>query len=77
MRRHGAGFMVDDLDYAAAETQDPRPLAVGSRLDKHGFYPEAKSAEVSLVFWTGVFLSPGRRIRVIGKETGPGPGGYG
>ena len=33
--------------------------------------------EVSLVFWTGVFLSPGRRIRVIGKETGPGPGGYG
>ena len=34
-------------------------------------------SEVSLVFWTGVFLSPGRRIRVIGKETGPGPGGYG
>ena len=33
--------------------------------------------EVSLVFWTGVFLSPGRRIRVTGKETGPGPGGYG
>ena len=33
--------------------------------------------EVSLVFWTGVFLSPGRRICVIGKETGPGPGGYG
>nr|DAT00141.1 MAG TPA: hypothetical protein [Caudoviricetes sp.] len=32
---------------------------------------------MSLVFWTGVFLSPGRRIRVIGKETGPGPGGYG
>ena len=32
--------------------------------------------EVSLVFWTGVFLSPGRRICVIGKETGPGPGGY-
>jgi len=26
--------------------------------------------EVSLVFWTGVFLSPGRRIRVTGKETG-------
>lgn len=38
------------------------------------FQPES---EVSLVFWTGVFLSPGRRIRVIGKETGPGPGGYG
>lgn len=33
--------------------------------------------EVSLVFWTGVFLSPGRRIRVTGKETGPRPGGYG
>ena len=48
MRRHGAGFMVDDLDYAAAETQDPRPLAVGSRLDKHGFYPEAKSAPAGL-----------------------------
>ena len=44
MRRHGAGFMVDDLDYATAETQDPRPLAVGSRLDKHGFRPEAESA---------------------------------
>lgn len=41
-------------------------------------FPLALTAnEVSLVFWTGVFLSPGRRIRVIGKETGPGPGGYG
>ena len=48
MRRHGAGFMVDDLDYAAAKTQDPRPLAVGSRLDKHGFCPEAKSAPAGL-----------------------------
>jgi len=48
MRRHGAGFMVDDLDYATAETQDPRPLAVGSRLDKHGFCPEAKSAPAGL-----------------------------
>ena len=48
MRRHGAGFMVDDLDYAAAETQDPRPLTVGSGLDKHGFYPEAKSAPAGL-----------------------------
>ena len=48
MRRHGAGFMVDDLDYAAMEAQDPRPLAVGSRLDKHGFYPEAKSAPAGL-----------------------------
>ena len=27
MRRHGAGVMVDDLDYAAAETQDPSLLA--------------------------------------------------
>ena len=36
-----------------------------------------EESEVSLVFWTGVFLSPGRRIRVTGKETGPGPGGYG
>ena len=26
MRWHGAGFVVDDLDYATAETQDPRPL---------------------------------------------------
>ena len=34
-------------------------------------------SEVSLVFWTGVFLSPGRRICVTGKETGPRPGGYG
>ena len=48
MRRHGAGFMVDDLDYATAETQDPRPLAVGSRLDKHGFCPEAESAPAGL-----------------------------
>ena len=40
-----------------------------------GWWPPV--CEVSLVFWTGVFLSPGRRIRVTGKETGPGPGGYG
>ena len=34
--------------------------------------------EVSLVFWTGVFLSPGRKkICVTGKETGPRLGGYG
>ena len=26
MRWHGAGFMVDDLDYTAAETQDPSLL---------------------------------------------------
>ena len=26
MRRHGAGFVVDDLDYAAAEAQDPSLL---------------------------------------------------
>ena len=44
---------------------------------KHGFHPLAPVSEVSLVFWTGVFLSPGRRVCVIGKETGPGPGGYG
>ena len=44
---------------------------------KHGFQNLPPQTEVSLVFWTGVFLSPGRRIRVIGKETGPGPGGYG
>ena len=48
MRRHGAGFMVDDLDYAAMEAQDPRPLAVGSKLDKHGFYPKAKSTRAGL-----------------------------
>ena len=42
-----------------------------------GFVDFPGSCEVSLVFWTGVFLSPGRRIRVTGKETGPGPGGYG
>ena len=28
---------------------------------KHGFHPSAPVAEVSLVFWTGVFLSPGRK----------------
>ena len=44
---------------------------------KRGFHLKLMPFEVSLVFWTGVFLSPGRRIRVIGKETGPGPGGYG
>ena len=44
---------------------------------KLGFCLMPLVGEVSLVFWTGVFLSPGRRIRVIGKETGPGPGGYG
>ena len=53
-----------------------QPLG-GSRLDKHGFVLIGVLIEVSLVFWTGVFLSPGRRIRVTGKETGPGPGGYG
>ena len=42
-----------------------------------GISPNRLAREVSLVFWTGVFLSPGRRIRVTGKETGPGPGGYG
>ena len=47
------------------------------RSSKLGFLLVASRFEVSLVFWTGVFLSPGRRIRVIGKETGPGPGGYG
>ena len=49
----------------------------GSKFDKHGFVLIGVLIEVSLVFWTGVFLSPGRRICVIGKETGPGPGGYG
>ena len=46
---------------------------------KGGWNPATRTVrpEVSLVFWTGVFLSPGRRICVIGKETGPGPGGYG
>ena len=47
---------------------------MSSKLGFHLAYPVV---EVSLVFWTGVFLSPGRRIRVTGKETGPGPGGYG
>ena len=41
------------------------------------FFFWCTKSEVSLVFWTGVFLSPGRRIRVTGKETGPRPGGYG
>ena len=50
------------------------PFRRSAELD-FGFLPVA--TEVSLVFWTGVFLSPGRRIRVTGKETGPGPGGYG
>ena len=51
--------------------------AVGCICSKHGLSLASVLTEVSLVFWTGVFLSPGRRIRVIGKETGPGPGGYG
>ena len=50
------------------------PFPLQTRLANSGFLREF---EVSLVFWTGVFLSPGRRIRVTGKETGPGPGGYG
>ena len=42
------------------------------------FKDSRPKSEVSLVFWTGVFLSPGRKkICVTGKETGPGPGGYG
>ena len=49
----------------------------GRTFAKHGVLCKGDKPEVSLVFWTGVFLSPGRRIRVIGKETGPGPGGYG
>ena len=58
----------------------PTPCALhtsGSMFAKHGFLFLLCSIEVSLVFWTGVFLSPGRRICVTGKETGPGPGGYG
>ena len=54
---------------------NPKPkLSTSAKL---GFHFSANIPEVSLVFWTGVFLSPGRRICVIGKETGPGPGGYG
>ena len=54
-----------------------RPCLTSCISSKLGFCLMCPVAEVSLVFWTGVFLSPGRRIRVIGKETGPGPGGYG
>ena len=49
----------------------------GAKLPSCTFSIQMLFVEVSLVFWTGVFLSPGRRIRVTGKETGPGPGGYG
>ena len=56
--------------YAPCASSVAQLLSLGSNR-------EQDCAEVSLVFWTGVFLSPGRRIRVTGKETGPGPGGYG
>ena len=55
----------------------PKPETPFSRSAELDFEFLPGTTEVSLVFWTGVFLSPGRRIRVIGKETGPGPGGYG
>ena len=51
--------------------------SAGIRSAELEFEVSPNPCEVSLVFWTGVFLSPGRRICVIGKETGPGPGGYG
>ena len=60
--------------YAAARCVGGSALSICSKL---GLLSATFHCEVSLVFWTGVFLSPGRRIRVIGKETGPGPGGYG
>lgn len=53
------------------------PMACAAKVLSLVFDWRPPVCEVSLVFWTGVFLSPGRRIRVIGKETGPGPGGYG
>ena len=54
-----------------------RPCLTSCICSKLCFCQDVVLFEVSLVFWTGVFLSPGRRICVIGKETGPGPGGYG
>ena len=54
-----------------------KPCLTSCISSKLGFCLMCPVAEVSLVFWTGVFLSPGRRICVTGKETGPGPGGYG
>ena len=63
------------LRTSAARTLPRTALILSGISSQTGAFPTL--SEVSLVFWTGVFLSPGRRIRVIGKETGPGPGGYG
>ena len=67
-------LLIDENDYMAAEINCDSISSIAHEL---GVTILMVRIEVSLVFWTGVFLSPGRRIRVTGKETGPGPGGYG